>query len=62
MVQGARHTVHGTEVKRLSQRKSSISMNNGVAVKRVPCTVSRLFKHSITPILHYSNPFFGGFP
>jgi len=54
MVQGARHKVHGTEVKRLGPRKSKISMHNGVGVNRVPCTVSHLFQYSNTPVLHYS--------
>ncbi len=49
--QGARRKVHGTEVKWLSQRKSTISMNNRVAVNRVPCTVNHLFQYSNAPLL-----------
>ena len=43
-VQGSRHKVYGTEVKRLSQKKSRIPMKNGVAVNRVPSNVSHLFQ------------------
>jgi hypothetical protein len=55
MVQGARCTVHGREVMRLSPRETSIWNSNGVAVNRAPCTVNHLFQYSNIPILHYSN-------
>ena len=57
-VQGARRKVHGTEVKRRTQRKIRISNNNGISVNRVPCTVNRvpctvshLFQYSNAPLL-----------
>jgi hypothetical protein len=52
-VQGARYKVHGTKGNQLNWGKTNISINDGIAVTRVPCTVSHIFQYSIIPEFHH---------